>query len=393
MGSRRLLNTRGNLSVLVLGNGAAGAENQALGLADALQLPSRFVRCPVPSPWSKLPAYLHSSLVQSLPARMSLVGLNAGENPDIFKAPFPDLVIGCGRTVAPVSVAIRRLSNFRSFTIQIQNPRASSSLFDLIVTPEHDNRSLLKLLAPSNVVFTRGALHRVTPSTLRDNANVLQDVQGPLNQHVICILLGGASKYFPFTADMVRELANTLISKLQSSTVPLTVVISPSRRTPSFAAPLLMNELLAAHTHSPLVMPPIDVKLWTQSSNLPLLAAAHSIIVTSDSISMMSESMAANKPVFVTSAHMCTGKLKSFVQSMLSNHSIQSLEHFDAVAATSGGAVARPFVGLETEEIARVVLERLHHHRSALVGKSFKYSQAEAGGTVTVAVPSTTEPV
>eukprot|EP00743_Colponemidia_sp_Colp-15_P002632 GILK01002851.1.p1 GENE.GILK01002851.1~~GILK01002851.1.p1 ORF type:complete len:386 (-),score=12.83 GILK01002851.1:31-1188(-) len=385
MGSRRLFSTRSNLSVLVLGNGAAGAENQALGLADALQLPSRFVRCPVPAPWSKLPAYLHSGLVHTLPASMSLTGLNACANPDIFKAPFPDIVIGCGRTVAPVSVAIRRLSNFRSFTIQIQNPRAPRSLFDLIVTPEHDNRSVLKLLAPSNVVFTRGALHRVTPSSLNDNANVLQDVLGPLNQHVVCILLGGASKHFPFTIDMVRDLAETLISQLQSSPVPLTVVISSSRRTPSFASPLLMNELLAAHTQGRLVMA-VDVKLWTLPSNLPLLAAAHSIIVTCDSISMMSESMAANKPVFVAGTRMCTGKLKSFVQSMVSHHLIQPLEQFDTIAADSEGAAERPFVGLETAEIARIVFERLHKHRSAV--KSFSCSHTSSAVTV-----PTTEPV
>ena len=153
-----------NVQVLVLGNGMAGAENQAIALLWKIMLAARgkcnirpvFVRVLPDFGWSLLPAPLHVALAaipclrfvgiphQVRPGRAadgSTAGRDGAAHAWTGAAPvrkFPDVVIASGRTTAPASVAIRRASARFTYTVQIQDPRCWGEVFDAIVTPLHD---------------------------------------------------------------------------------------------------------------------------------------------------------------------------------------------------------------------------------------------------------------
>src|ERR1043166_5647927 len=133
----------------VVTEGAAGMENQCLGLAERLPLPVRTFRVHLKAPWGWLapysvgPALEHLTLASDRPA-----------------PPWPRLLIACGRQSIPVSLAIERASCGRTITVQCQDPRINSKDFDLVIPPEHDE------IAGENVFPIIGSPNRITTARL-----------------------------------------------------------------------------------------------------------------------------------------------------------------------------------------------------------------------------------
>ncbi|HKJ89123.1 MAG TPA: ELM1/GtrOC1 family putative glycosyltransferase, partial [Gammaproteobacteria bacterium] len=137
----------------VLSDGKPGMENQCLGLAEALGVDFRVKRVSPRLPWRRLPPQLWFAPLHA-PSRQS----------DALAPPWPDILIATGRQTVALSMAIRRASAGRTYTVQIQNPGVALRHFDLVVPPRHDN------CRGHNVLATRGALHRVTPERLAEAA-------------------------------------------------------------------------------------------------------------------------------------------------------------------------------------------------------------------------------
>ena len=108
----------------VVTEGKAGMENQALGLAEAIGYPVSVKRLNVRQPWRSLPSALWFRPFSAL-----------ASSGDTLEPPWPDLLIGCGRLSIPLSIAVRRASGGKPYTVQMQHPRVALSNFDLVVPP------------------------------------------------------------------------------------------------------------------------------------------------------------------------------------------------------------------------------------------------------------------
>src|SRR5947208_16402474 len=105
----------------VLHDGKAGMASQALGLAEATGFPFIEKRLAIRFPWAYLPPQLWF-----MPLR-AVAGSGASLAP-----PWPDLVIGGGRTTAKPALAIRRASGGRTVAAQVQYPGVGRAEFDLL---------------------------------------------------------------------------------------------------------------------------------------------------------------------------------------------------------------------------------------------------------------------
>src|ERR1700744_2051914 len=137
-------------SVWVVTEGAAGMENQALGLTERLGLPFEIKRVKLKTPWR--------GLAPRLPA--SPFG-HATPDSTPLTPPWPDLVIGCGRQSIPFVRAIKQASGGRTVLVQTQNPRIDPRAFDLVIPPEHDG------LSGPNVFPIIGSPNRITQAKLK----------------------------------------------------------------------------------------------------------------------------------------------------------------------------------------------------------------------------------
>src|SRR5262249_25031614 len=174
-------------------------------------------------------------------------------------------------------------SGRRAVVVQLQDPVISPRNFDLVIVPRHDG-----LQAP-NVIATRGALHRVTPQRLRESASFWGPRLTHLPRPYVSVLIGGSNAAYRLGPDEMRTLAGQLASAARATKASL--LITPSRRTGDESIRILKSAIAD-----------IPHFLWDGEGENPyfgLLALADFIVVTSDSVNMVSEAAATGKPVYV----------------------------------------------------------------------------------------------
>lgn len=256
-------------SCWVITDGKAGMESQCLGLAEALGLDPTIKRIELREPWRQFAPHLR-------------LGLSRAFAGDPLVPPWPHLVIATGRISVPGSLYVRRM-NPRTRNVQIQNPGISPRHFDLVVTPIHD------LLGGANVIHTIGALHRVTQERLMREAGLLASRINELPRPRIGVLIGGGNAAYRFATDDARSLAAELARHAAASGASL--LVTPSRRTGAENVEILRATLGGARTF-----------LWDGAGDNPyygILGLADVLVVTADSVNMITEACATGLPVYI----------------------------------------------------------------------------------------------
>ena len=255
----------------VITEGAAGMENQCLGLAEHLPLPVRIFRVHLTAPWAWLAPYAIGSVFQHLTP--------ASDRP---APPWPRLLIACGRQSIPVSLAVKRASGGRTTTIQCQDPRIGPENFDLVIPPEHD------AIAGENVFPIIGSPNRITPARLAEAREQFAGNFAQLRRPSVAALIGGRSRTHGNLEVPAAERLGRLLSKI---TAGCGLMVSTSRRTSEPAARLLRGSLEGT-----------DSWFWDDAGPNPylgMLAWADAFVVTADSVNMICEAATTGKPVHV----------------------------------------------------------------------------------------------
>jgi mitochondrial fission protein ELM1 len=241
----------------------AGLQSQALGLAEAAGLDPSIMPLNPRAPWSYVSA-------RFWPDPLRAVRLPPLDGGPIFAA---------GGTAAVVA---SRLRSSRHPVIQIQHPRIDPARFDVVVVNRHDG------LTGPNVVVTRTAMHRATPARLAEAASLWAPRLAHLPRPLVAVLVGGSNGRFRLDKPVAEALAAQLSSMMRADHVG--VALTPSRRT----APEARTALAAIAAEGGWV--------WDMEGDNPyyaMLALADAIVVTEDSVSMVSEAVATTAPVLL----------------------------------------------------------------------------------------------
>ncbi|MHA1527736.1 MAG: mitochondrial fission ELM1 family protein [Alphaproteobacteria bacterium] len=283
----------GALKIWVLTDGRAGNEAQALGLAEAIarRRPARItVRRVAPKAWTaRLPARMWHAL-GAREGGWPFTAYNARVRR--IKPPWPDLVIGAGRRIAPLVAALRTVHGVR--TAQILDPRMPLTGFDLVAVPEHD-----RVTGP-NVVATVGAIGRLTPDTVAAAAEPWRDRLAALPHPRLAVLLGGPSAAARFGGGAAGRLLEALKGLAEQGHG---LMVTPSRRTPEGLVARLAD-LLGERA-----------MVWDRTGANPypgILGLADAVLVTQDSVNMASEAASTGKPVHVFALNRVSAKLRAF---------------------------------------------------------------------------------
>lgn len=239
----------------------AGTENQCLGVAEALGIHTDVKRMTLRQPWKMLSPYI--PFEQSWSFIPPLHG------------PFPDLLITSGRKAIAAARYIKK-QHPKTFTLHLQDPRISPHHFDLVAVAHHD------ALRGDNVVITDGAPNRITPERLSSAPPIYTSLK-PL----VGVLIGGNSK----THRLSDAGMDSLIQQLEMIARDYALLITVSRRTNAAQALKLINALKQT-----------DAYIWDGSGHNPyfsILAHAKYLLVTNDSVSMLSDAATTGKPLYM----------------------------------------------------------------------------------------------
>jgi mitochondrial fission protein ELM1 len=250
----------------VISEGLAGLRAQALGLAEAAGLSAETRELKPSAPWKWIAAKLW-------PNPLSAVA-------EAVRAPLPALAIGCGGMAGTVLAALRRKS---MRVVQVQDPRMDIRRFDLVIANHHDE------LSGPNVFVTRTALHRVTSARLAAEADTWRNRLAPYRRPLVAVLLGGNNGRYRLDRAAGARLATDLATMAQRDKVG--IVVTPSRRTDPAVTDLIRTALA-----------PCGGWVWDLVGDNPyfgMLALADMIVVTQDSVSMISEAVATTAPVML----------------------------------------------------------------------------------------------
>ena len=271
-----------------LTDGRAGNVRQAVALAGALRMGThRPLTLEPRAPWRwlsprRLPGDLHGY----------------GDALQALAHEPPQLAIGCGRQAAG---ALRVLRARGSRVVQILDPRISPRHWDLVVVPAHD------ALRGENVLTLLGSLNPVDDDWLACGRAAFADF-GALPGPRTALLVGGPTAHAPWAAEDMVRVFGQLAAQVRSEGGSL--LATTSRRTP----PALAEILRATFADVPNV-------IWGDGGDgvnpyAGLLGWAHRVVVSPDSVNLLSEACATRLPVMVALHGTVQGRMAHFQRAL-----------------------------------------------------------------------------
>ncbi len=266
-------------SVWVLADHLVGSVNQSTAVAERLGPPFDVKRLVY-----KTSFRLESTLRHWRVAGPSLAGIDRVASSPL-DAPWPDVVIACGRRTALVALWIKKQSRQKTFCVQVMDPGPIRSHLDLVALLGHD-----QAVDRGNTMRILGAPHRVTAERLAEEAECWRANVARLPSPWITVLVGGDSGSRTFTAERGEALADSLLDF--AGRAGGTLLVTTSRRTPDAG-----RRALAAR-----IGDPHQVFLWEPGRPNPYfgyLGLADMVVATGDSVSMCTEATATCKPLYL----------------------------------------------------------------------------------------------
>ncbi len=287
-----------------LTTGEAGMRSQVFGLSEAVGLPVVEKRIAVRAPWSWLPGGL-------LPMPLSALD-PAG---DMLTPPWPRLLIACGRRSVGPALAVKRASGGRTLAVYVQNPKWARRQFDLVVVMTHDDAA-----AGDNVMAIDLALHHITAERLEAARSEWRERLAPDDTPVLGVLIGGDNKHYSLTARVTERLIRIL--RTAHETHGMRVCLTPSRRTGDAAKRRIAGTLSDDAIGT----------IWDETGPNPyvgILALADRLIVTGESISMVSEALASGRPVHVLPLEGFGRRHERFIKGLVERGLVSRIEADD----------------------------------------------------------------
>jgi mitochondrial fission protein ELM1 len=254
----------------------AGDNSQVHALGEALGWPFEIKRF----------AYRPTELLTNLLLGPTLAGVVKSQS-STLEPPWPDLILTAGRRNEPICLWIQKQARGQKVRlVHVGRSWAKIERFDLIVTtPQY------RLPERPNVLHNTTPLHRITQARLAAEAETWRPRFGQLPEPFVAVIIGGNSG--PFTFDTVAgarlaRQASDLAESLGGS-----LLVTTSARSSAASVEAFERD----------VRVPAHIYRWSKDSAenpyFALLGLAHSIVVTGDSMSMLTEACATAKPVYI----------------------------------------------------------------------------------------------
>ena len=267
----------------------AGERGQVRALVEALGWPYE----------TRVLSYRKERFWPHLLCRDSVQGIT-DEAARSLQAPWPDLVISCGVRNEPVCRWIRAQSGGHTRYIHVGRPWAALETFDLVITtPQY------RVPPRANVVNNMLTLHSVTAQRLATARSTWSDAFEALPRPCFAVIAGGNSGPFTFGPKAAAHLgrqASRLAREHGGS-----LLVTTSSRT---------SEAAVAALRGAIDVPGYFYQWRPDDKENPyfgMLAWADRLVVTGDSIAMLSEACATGKPVHMFDLGGMRGAVQSAV--------------------------------------------------------------------------------
>jgi mitochondrial fission protein ELM1 len=241
---------------------AVGDNDQCLALAESLGRPFRNISLDWPA---SSRSFDRTRLMELL--REDTNGRTWRDSNGLH-APWPRMIICCGRRADGLAFWIKRQSGGRSKVVTIGRPHAAIADYDLVVAP------------PQYMLPERANVIRLPISMARARTEIFAEAPEPIMapKPWFTLLLGGRVKQFVTSEAVLRRAA--LRAQLAAERCGGSIIVSTSRRTPPWLLAAVESQLTA----------PTIYRWSSRNADNPyatLLQRSAAVFVTGDSASMV----------------------------------------------------------------------------------------------------------
>jgi len=208
---------------------------------------------------------------------------------DTLMGMYCDFVVSCGTSLSPINVFISRECNAKSIAIMSPGPMGTRK-FDLAILPKHDNPAARKNVlvtetAPNLIEKERGSLCK---RSFIEKLNL--DAEKPK----IGLLIGGDTQRFTLSESTIAAVLDGILKA--SERLNGEIFVTTSRRTAARISDYLKQRLFRNERCKLLVVANEENPEGVLEG---ILSLSDIIVVSGESISMISEAINASKPVLV----------------------------------------------------------------------------------------------
>ena len=290
--------------ILILSDGKKGHVKQSQAVAEqfhqiktqygrpGMEYPTQTLEVTFKSKWHRkiFPLFAFFFIPWAQGRLRCLRGFFTPETQKAIEAASADFIISAGSSLVPLNLCLARDS--RAKTIVLMKPSFPFQRFryDLAMVPVHDRgwipqESFRTLLTPS----------AMDPESVSDAAReIAKKIPNP-NRVKFAVFLGGNTRNFQMDEIQVRKLFRSL-DRLSGEKGDF--LVTTSRRTPANVTKFLKEEVRTKASCQMLVVASEDPRPQVVPG---MIALADVLIVSEDSISMISEAVSSGKKVMVLS--------------------------------------------------------------------------------------------
>jgi KDO2-lipid IV(A) lauroyltransferase len=215
------------------------------------------------------------------------------ESYDACAGKYADIIISCGSGLCGVNFALKLENSAKNLTVL--DPGSSiRGKFDVVIMPEHDLKKYMDI--GEKMVVTKLAPNLIDPEEINTKQAGPYLPGKELFQEKTCvgILVGGTNKYYEISKNTSRKLAKGIIEAVEE--IEGCFYITTSRRTPEGAESVLREDLENSSRCLNFIAGKNDKDTRTVEK---ILARSDMLLVSAESISMVSEAVSSGKPVMV----------------------------------------------------------------------------------------------
>ncbi len=205
-----------------------------------------------------------------------------------------NIIVSAGSSLSSVNLFFSYKNNARSVVL-MKPSFLNLDRFDLVIVPEHD-----RVKPKDNVLLTKIAPNLIDREYLQEQADILntqyaiRNTQYETKGPTIGVLIGGDTPKYRLTTELMNKIVSQL--KETAGNLDCRILVTTSRRTPQAVEKLLKDNLTNFE--------PCKLLVVANEKNIPeaiggILGLSDIIVVSGESISMVSEAVSAGKDVLV----------------------------------------------------------------------------------------------
>ncbi len=286
---------------LILLIGIKGIDNQSIALAKNLGFEFKKIKIEI------------NPFLRTFPFFGNLFN-NLGNNLKLIKKYNFKYLITAGKKLSGVSVVLKKIYGKKIINIHLQKPNFYSKYFDILVTPEHDG-----FYRKNNIIKIIGSLTPFNEIEIKKKNPLIEKNFKYFKSPNVLVLLGGKSKRFtPTNTDYSKLLFDI---KYAAKKISANVIICQSRRTPENVL-YLTKQIFSDFTNHFYISKKDEPNIYPS-----IIKICDYIVVTNDSVNMISETASTTKNLFLGYLNKEKSKLKYFHEKLLHNNSMKIFKH------------------------------------------------------------------